>query len=91
VTALAVVTKLASSWLAALSLGRRGAATVSVGMVPRGEVGIPVAGIGATAGVVDVELLAVIVGTSVLTTLAVPALRRLTRQPAAAGSGADGG
>jgi Kef-type K+ transport system membrane component KefB len=88
VTALAVVTKLGSGWLGALSLGRREAAIVGVGMVPRGEVGIIVAGIGAAAGVVDAELFAVIVGMSVLTTLAVPpVLRRLTRAPAAARGG----
>jgi Kef-type K+ transport system membrane component KefB len=47
-------------------------------MVPRGEVGIIVAGIGASAGVVDAELFAVIAGMAVLTTLLAPAvLRRL--------------
>lgn len=80
VVALAVATKLATGWLGALSLGRREAAIVGVGMVPRGEVGIIVAGIGSATGVVDAELFAVIVGMSVLTTLAVPpVLRRLTR------------
>ena len=47
-------------------------------MVPRGEVGIIVAGIGSSAGVIDAELFAVIVGMAVLTTLiAPPALKRL--------------
>jgi Kef-type K+ transport system membrane component KefB len=46
-------------------------------MVPRGEVGIIVAGIGRATGVVGDELFAVIVGMSVLTTLAVPPLLRL--------------
>ena len=79
VTALAIVTKLVGSYLGARSLGARDARVVGVGMVPRGEVGIIVAGIGATAGVIDAELFAAVVGMSVLTTLVVPpVLRRLT-------------
>jgi Kef-type K+ transport system membrane component KefB len=80
VTVLAIVTKFAGAWLGAQSLGRRDAAVVGAGMVPRGEVGIIVAGIGSTVGVVGDQLFAVIVGMSILTTLVVPpALRRLTR------------
>ena len=85
VTALAVVTKLAGAYLGARSLGPRDAAFVGVGMVPRGEVGIIVAGIGNVTGTIDAELFAVIVSMSVLTTLLVPpVLRRLSRtEPAA--------
>ena len=74
VTVLAMATKFGAGRLAARRLGRREAAFVGVGMVPRGEVGIIVAGIGAMTGVVDEELFAVIVGMSILTTLAVPPL-----------------
>jgi Kef-type K+ transport system membrane component KefB len=77
VTTLAFATKLAGAWLGALELGRRDAAFVGVGMVPRGEVGIIVAGIGNAAGVVGEDLFAVIVGMSVATTLLVPPLLRL--------------
>ncbi len=49
---------------------------VGVGMVPRGEVGIIVAGIGRAAGVIDDDLFAAIVGMSVATTLIVPPLLR---------------
>jgi len=78
VTVLAVLTKFAGAYLGAWRMGRRDATFVGVGMVPRGEVGIIVAGIGATTGVIDAELFAVIVAMSVLTTLAVPpVLRRL--------------
>ena len=85
VTVLAAITKFGGAWLGARSLGRREAALVGVGMVPRGEVGIIVAGIGAATGVVDEQLFAVIVGMSILTTLAVPPLlRRLLRSEAAA-------
>ena len=80
VTALAVATKFAGSWLGARSLGRTDAAFVGVGMVPRGEVGIIVAGIGRTTGVIDNELFAVIVGMSILTTLAVPPVLRALSQ-----------
>jgi Kef-type K+ transport system membrane component KefB len=59
--------------------------------VPRGEVGIIVAGIGATAGVVDGELFAVIVGMSILTTLIVPPmLRRALERPAVRPDAAQG-
>ena len=85
VTALAIATKFAGAWLGARSLGRADAAFVGVGMVPRGEVGIIVAGIGRTTGVIGDELFAVIVGMSILTTLAVPPiLRALGQRPAQA-------
>jgi Kef-type K+ transport system membrane component KefB len=86
-TALAVATKFAGAWLGARSLGGRDAVTVGVGMVPRGEVGIIVAGIGSTAGVVDAELFAVIVGMSILTTLLVPPVLRVSVRPAPEGAG----
>jgi Kef-type K+ transport system membrane component KefB len=76
VTALAVATKFAGAWLGARSLGRADATFIGVGMVPRGEVGIIVAGIGRTTGVIGDELFAVIVGMSILTTLAVPPILR---------------
>ena len=75
-TALAFVTKFVAGWLGARELGVRDAAFVGVGMVPRGEVGIIVAGVGAAAGVVEDDLFAVIVGMSIVTTLAVPPLLR---------------
>ena len=81
ITVLAALTKFVPAWLAARSLGPTDARIVGAGMVPRGEVGIIVAGIGATAGVIGDDLFAVIVGMSILTTLAVPpVLRRLSTQ-----------
>jgi Kef-type K+ transport system membrane component KefB len=80
ITALAIVTKLIPTYLGARGLGRQEASIVGVGMVPRGEVGIVVASIGAAEGVVDAELFGVVVGMSILTTLLAPfALRRLSR------------
>jgi Na+:H+ antiporter len=78
VTALAVLTKLAGAWIGARGMEPREKRIVSVGMIPRGEVGIIVAGIGTVAGVVDEQLFAVVVAMSILTTLAIPpVLRRL--------------
>ena len=74
------MTKLIPGYLGARGLGRSEASIVGVGMVPRGEVGIVVASIGAAEGVVDAELFAVVVGMSILTTLMAPfVLRRLSR------------
>jgi Kef-type K+ transport system membrane component KefB len=86
ITVIAALTKLVPGYLGALDLGRREAWIVGVGMIPRGEVGIVVAAIGAAEGVVDAELFAVVVGMSILTTLIAPfALRRLSRDAAPAG------
>jgi Kef-type K+ transport system membrane component KefB len=80
ITAIAVAAKLVPAYLAARGLGKREAAIVGVGMIPRGEVGIVIAAIGAAEGVIDAELFAVVVGMSILTTLAAPfALRKLSR------------
>jgi len=80
VTVVAVATKYVGAWLGALQMGRAEARFVGAGMVPRGEVGIVVAGIGVTEGVVGPQLFAVIVGMAVLTTvIAPPVLRRLAR------------
>jgi Na+:H+ antiporter len=76
VTVLAVVTKLVGAWLGARSLGPAQARFVAVGMVPRGEVGIIVAGIGSSLAVIDAQLFAVVVGMSILTTLLVPPVLR---------------
>jgi len=82
VTALAAATKFVGAYVGARSLGGREAAMVGVGMVPRGEVGIIVAGIGSAEGVIGPELFAVIVGMSIATTLLVPPiLRRLAAAP----------
>jgi Kef-type K+ transport system membrane component KefB len=77
VTALAAATKFVGAWLGALSLGRPEAAFVGAGMVPRGEVGIIVAGIGQASGVIGERVFAVVVGMSVLTTLLVPPVLRV--------------
>lgn len=76
ITLVAVAAKLLGALVGARSLGRTEARIVGVGMIPRGEVGIIVAGIGAYAGVIDERLFAAVVGMSVLTTLIVPPVLR---------------
>jgi Kef-type K+ transport system membrane component KefB len=85
-TALAFVTKFVAAWFAARPMGRQEAVVVGLGMVPRGEVGIIVAGIGATTGVITGDLFAVIVGMSIATTLLIPPLlRRALSRPGTPG------
>lgn len=82
VTAIAVVTKFAPCALAAWRLGPRGAAAVGAGMVPRGEVGIVVALVGLSAGVVSQGLYAVVVTMALLTIIVgPPMLAALLRAP----------
>ena len=76
VTVLAAITKYVGAWLGAKAMVVRDRHVVALGMIPRGEVGVIVAGIGATAGVLDERLFAVIVGMSVLTTVMAPPLLR---------------
>jgi Kef-type K+ transport system membrane component KefB len=84
VTALAVVTKFAGAWLGGRSLGGREATIVGVGMIPRGEVGVVIAGVALAEEAVSQEFFAIVVGMSVLTTLlAPPVLRAVSSRPAA--------
>lgn len=75
-TALAIATKYVGSWLGASALSRRDRGIVAVGMVPRGEVGVIVAGLGYTQGVIEADLFAVVVGMSILTTFLAPYMLR---------------
>ncbi len=72
VTVIAVISKLIGGFLGALSLGRRGATIVGVGMVPRGEVGVVIASLGLAGGVFSNEIYAVIVAMSLLTSVITP-------------------
>ncbi len=56
---------------------------VGIGMVPRGEVGLIIAGAGLLAGAVDRELFGAAVAVSIVTTLIAPAMLKpfFTRQP----------
>lgn len=74
VTAVAVATKFLGSFIGAISLGTRRAVLVGWGMVPRGEVGIVVAGLGLQIGVIGGSMYSVVVAMAVVTTLLVPPL-----------------
>lgn len=74
VTLVALVTKVVGCGAGAWSLGMKRAAQVGVGMMPRGEVGIVVAQIGLSLGVIDARLYAVVLFMAVATTLIAPPL-----------------
>jgi len=72
VTILAVVSKLIGCGLAAWPLGKKKAAQIGMGMVPRGEVGIVVAQIGLGLNAVDAAAYGVVLFMAVATTLIAP-------------------
>lgn len=74
ITVLAIVTKFAGAFIGAIGEGRRRATLVGWGMVPRGEVGIVVAGLGLSAGAIGADMYSVVVGMAIITTLVVPPL-----------------
>lgn len=78
VLAAAVAAKLIGCGLGAFRLGWKEAAAVGSGMVPRGEVGMVVAQIGASLGVIPKDVYAVVVFMAVATTLCAPPLLRLS-------------
>lgn len=80
ITAVAIVAKLVGAGIGTIGMDIRSAAIVGVGMVPRGEVGLIVAGIGLAQGLITRDLFSVVVIMSMVTTLIVPpALTWLSR------------
>ncbi|MGD0110727.1 MAG: cation:proton antiporter [Armatimonadota bacterium] len=77
ITLIAILGKLIGCGAAALPLGRKEALTIGIGMAPRGEVGIVVALIGLSRGVMSHDIYAQIVLMSVLTSLFAPPLLRM--------------
>ena len=73
-TALAVVGKVAGSGLPALLVGfnRRGSWRIGVGMLPRGEVALIMAGIGVSSGVLNSDLYGVAIMMTIVTTALAP-------------------
>jgi Kef-type K+ transport system membrane component KefB len=72
ITVLAIGSKFIGAFAGAIRQGRARAALIGWSMVPRGEVGIVVAGLGLTAGAIDSEIYSVVVGMAIITTLIVP-------------------
>jgi Kef-type K+ transport system membrane component KefB len=74
----AVASKLVGCGLGALSLGWSNAVRVGCGMAPRGEVGMVVAQIGLSIGVISASIYGVVVFMAVATTVIAPPLLNLT-------------
>jgi Kef-type K+ transport system membrane component KefB len=72
VTALAILGKLVACGAASWGLPLRKVAVIGFGMAPRGEVGLIVASVGTSLGVIPPPIFSVVVIMSVLTTLVVP-------------------
>jgi Kef-type K+ transport system membrane component KefB len=90
VTVLAILSKLLGCGLGALSLGKKPALIVGIGMVPRGEVGIIVASLGQRAGVFSDTTYAIIIAMSLLTSvIAPPLLKPLLRSTPEAAANAS--
>ena len=90
VTALAIIGKVVGCGGAARGLGWRPMAIIGVGMAPRGEVGLIVANIGQSLGVIPDAMFSTVVIMSVLTTLVVPPVLTLLyggRSPEAEAAG----
>ena len=73
---LAILSKLIGCGLGALSLGFRDALRVGVGMVPRGEVGLIVAGVGLRLHTISDAVYSVVLAMSIVTTLFAPPVLR---------------
>ncbi len=76
VCVLAIVGKLVGCGLGALSLGKGDALRVGVGMVPRGEVGLIVAGVGLTLHTISDTVYAVVLVMCMVTTVVAPPVLR---------------
>lgn len=77
VCVLAIISKLVGCGLGALSLGYKDALRVGVGMVPRGEVGLIVAGVGLRLHTISEAVYAVVLAMSIVTTLFAPPVLRI--------------
>ncbi len=76
ITALAIIGKVVGCGLPSLATGfnRQGAWRIGVGMLPRGEVALIIAGIGLARGVIEQDLFGVAIMMTVVTTVIAPIL-----------------
>ena len=72
ITGLAIASKFIGAFIGSIREGTARATLIGWGMVPRGEVGIVVAGLGLTTGAIGAEIYSVVVGMAIITTLIVP-------------------
>ncbi len=87
---LAIVSKLVGCGLGSLSLGIKDALRVGIGMVPRGEVGLIVAGVGLTLHAISDKVYTVVLLMSMVTTLLAPPVLRFLLPPAPPESAPEG-
>ncbi len=73
-TGVALISKYFGSYLGALEEKTQVAREVGVGMIPRGEVGIVIAGIALAAGAIDINVYTSVIGMVVMTTVLSPFL-----------------
>lgn len=72
VTVLATLTKFIGCGAGALKLGKKSAAIIGIGMVPRGEVGIIIASLGKQMGLFSEQIFSVLIVMSLLTSVIAP-------------------
>lgn len=77
VLVLAMITKVAAGWLVAFRSGWLSSTLIGVGMMPRGEVGIIVALMGLSLGIIDQNLYSVVVAMSIITTIVAPPILKV--------------
>ena len=81
ITVLAIVSKVLGAGMGGTGMGLRSAAMIGVGMVSRGEVGLIVASLGLSRGIIGAEFFAMVVVMSIATTLIVPQALSWLSQP----------
>jgi hypothetical protein len=81
ITVVAIVAKLLGAGTGSIGLGLRSVATIGIGMVPRGEVGLIVASLGLSRGIIGTEFFSMVVVMSIVTTLVVPPALAWLSQP----------
>jgi Na+:H+ antiporter len=98
ICALAIVGKLVGCGLGSLRLGFKDALRVGIGMIPRGEVGLIVAGVGLTLHTISDAVYSIVLVMSIVTTLVAPPflrmvmpLSRVAEQPSSEGMSPDEG
>ena len=86
ITIVAVISKIIGAGLGGIwgGLPRREALQLGIGMMSRGEVGLIVASVGVTSGLINEDLFSAVVGVVIVTTLLTPPLLRLSFQTPAA-------
>jgi len=79
-TGVAILAKIIGCGLPTLALGfnAKGAARIGMGMIPRGEVALIIAGIGIAAGVLNEQLFGVTIMMTLITTLVAPPLLNMS-------------